>query len=63
MAIAKVCPQCGDRDVFGNNNFCFKDGAKLKEVPLCQCGQELLDFYKFCPKCGLEIKQNKDGEI
>lgn len=53
----KICPKCGDIDAFGINNYCYKDGAKLIEVPVCKCGKELIDIYKFCPKCGVEIKK------
>ena len=57
MTYIKECPICHK---YSDKPFCYKDGAKMIDIPTCQCGYELLDHYKFCPQCGTEVKQNEN---
>ncbi len=46
------CGRCNREQGFGN--FCVICGKELVKEPVCDCGEPLWGYYKFCPKCGKE---------
>ena len=53
--MTKFCSKCGitnDR----KHNFCTQCGDELKEIPSCECEQDIYNGDKFCSGCGKEIK-------
>ena len=54
----KICPVCKETYIdFDKTIFCVKDGARLKDFPRCQCGNEYGKNDKYCEFCGKEIGQ------
>lgn len=50
------CPKCG-LVTGGNENFCIECGEPLNiTCPECGEGWRFMFDYKFCPKCGHDMK-------
>ncbi len=53
----KKCPKC--LEVQNSSNlYCYNCGYDLSKTPpdTCfRCGHTLLNFYRYCPNCGVRI--------
>jgi uncharacterized Zn finger protein (UPF0148 family) len=53
----KHCPKCKTTLVAVDDEFCYRDGTRLVNMPIHDCGRELGPFDKFCPKCGKDLTE------
>ena len=54
----KECPECHRLEINDDYKYCVNDGSVLVERRKCVCGTQILNHWKFCPKCN-----NKIGEV
>jgi len=56
--MSKQCPICKNVSIGNTTKFCHQDGTVMEELKECsKCGEDLLDHFKFCPKCGTKQEQ------
>lgn len=56
--MSKYCTKCKGVSLGNLQKFCPNDGTELVNLPKCpKCSEEYLLHYKFCVKCGTEIKK------
>ncbi len=51
----RYCPKCNSTT--STATYCHRDGSKLLDFVVCECGLECGPYDKFCEKCGKEVKR------
>ena len=52
------CKQC--KVLRYRGEYCQECGTKLVKNISCSCGEQLICYDKFCPKCGKKVEVNDE---
>lgn len=55
----KECPVCHRLEINDTYDYYINDGSVLVELRKCECGKQILDHWKFCPKCQRVVVRDK----